>query len=645
MREVSCPSCGAAVKFVSAASLLAVCPYCRATLINRDLKIENIGKMGELLADPSPLQLGAEGKYRNVHFAVVGRIQVQYQDGAWNEWYLAFDDGRAGWLGEAGGAYSVSFESRQKVQVPVWEKIRPGLTVPIGGFDYEVSDVRTARGGGGEGELPFVVASGYEARVADLRTTTTRFATFDYSEDIPRVYLGESVEFDVLALRGLRDREQKTGPSATGKALACSGCGAALTVRAPGQSVAVVCSACGAILDASDPDARIIQEAAKRKTYAPLVPLGGRGRFKGNIFEVVGFLVREATSDGTTYYWNEHVLFNQAQGFRWLSEYKGHWILSKSSQGNPTEGFGGDNRCTATYLGSEYRIFQTTEAKVAYVEGEFSWRVQVGEKAAMQDFICPPLILSCEETAQEKTWSIGEHVEGEAVWKAFGLKDAAPRAEGVGVVQPSPFAPHAKSVALLLAVFLGAAVLVQIVASLLSQNRVVYTNNFIYARTSTGSGAVVTEPFELTGRRSNVRIVISTDLKNDWSYFNLALVNDETGQALNFGREVSYYYGSDSDGPWTEGGQMDDVYLPSVASGRYYLLIDPEMGSPGMQYSIRVSRDAPRISYLFWAMLLLAVPPLVFWYRKYSFEYHRWEESDFPMSAGSDSDDSGSDDD
>jgi hypothetical protein len=74
-------------------------------------------------------------------------------------------------------------------------------------------------------------------------------------------------------------------------------------------------------------------------------------------------------------------------------------------------------------------------------------------------------------------------------------------------------------------------------------------------------------------------------------------------------------------------------------------LIDPEMGSPGMQYSIRVSRDAPRISYLFWAMLLLAVPPLVFWYRKYSFEYHRWEESDFPMSAGSDSDDSGSDDD
>lgn len=632
MREVSCPSCGAAVKFVSAASLLAVCPYCRATLINRDLKIENIGKMGELLADPSPLQLGAEGKYRNVHFAVVGRIQVQYQDGAWNEWYLAFDDGRAGWLGEAGGTYSVSFESRQKVQVPVWGKISPGLAVPIGGFDYEVADVRTARVVGGEGELPFVVASGYEARVADLRTTTTRFATFDYSEDIPRVYLGESVEFEVLALRGLRDREQKTGPSATGKALDCSGCGAALTVRAPGQSLAVVCSGCGAILDAADQDFAVIQKSTQEKVSSA-IPLGSRGRFKGNIFELVGFMVRKASSDGETYRWNEYVLFNPTQGFRWLSEYQGHWILSKPAKDNPAEGFGSDNRRTASYLGSEYRLFQTAEAVVDYVEGEFPWRVQVGEKAALQDYIAPPLMLSCEETASEKTWSLGEHLEGETVWKTFGLKGAAPGAEGVGVVQPSPFALHVKSVALLLAAFLGAAVLVQIVASMLSQNRIVYTNNFIHSGSGGVSKAVVTEPFELAGRRSNVRIDIDTDLSNRWGYFNMALISEETGQALNFGREVSYYFGSDSDGAWSEGNKRDEVFLPSVESGRYYLLVDPETDASQISYSIRVSRDVPRASYLLWTMLLLAVPPLLFWYRKRTFEYHRWLESDYPMES------------
>jgi len=203
-REVSCPACGAPVKFVSAASLLAVCGYCRATLLRRDLDVENVGRMAELIADPTPLQLGAEGRYRTVHFAVVGRIQVEYQEGAWNEWHLVFDDGRSGWLGEAAGIYAVSFETRVAETLPPWENLHPGLAITLKGQKYEVSDVRTARVVGGEGELPFPIAGGYEARVADCQTDTERFATLDYSDDAPRVYLGEVVEFAALDLQGLR---------------------------------------------------------------------------------------------------------------------------------------------------------------------------------------------------------------------------------------------------------------------------------------------------------------------------------------------------------------------------------------------------------------------------------------------------------
>jgi hypothetical protein len=206
-REVSCPSCGAPVKFVSAASLLSVCPYCSSTLLRRDLDVENVGKMAELVADASPLQLTAEGRYRGAYFTVVGRIQVDYPDGTWNEWCLLFNDGRTGWLGEAGGAYSVSFETPVPESLPGWEALHPGLRVPLKGHAYEVSDVRTARVVGGEGELPFRVGSGYEARVADLRTDSERFATLDYSDEAPRVFLGEAVEFDTLQLRGLRSFE------------------------------------------------------------------------------------------------------------------------------------------------------------------------------------------------------------------------------------------------------------------------------------------------------------------------------------------------------------------------------------------------------------------------------------------------------
>jgi hypothetical protein len=60
---------------------------------------------------------------------------------------------------------------------------------------------------GGEGELPFRVMQGYETRAADLRGDTEAFATIDYTDEPPRVYLGEVVEFDALALRGLRQFE------------------------------------------------------------------------------------------------------------------------------------------------------------------------------------------------------------------------------------------------------------------------------------------------------------------------------------------------------------------------------------------------------------------------------------------------------
>jgi hypothetical protein len=208
-REVSCPGCGAAVKFVSAASLLAVCSYCRATLLRRDLDVERIGVMAELVADATLLQIGAEGVYRSTHFAVVGRVQVRYDDGGWNEWYLVFDDGRAGWLGEAAGEYTISFEAPLEGRAPAWEALRPGGTLTLAGVTYEITDVRRARVVGGEGELPFRLESGYETAAADLRTDGARFATLDYSETEPgtppRLYTGEVVELADLALRGLRE--------------------------------------------------------------------------------------------------------------------------------------------------------------------------------------------------------------------------------------------------------------------------------------------------------------------------------------------------------------------------------------------------------------------------------------------------------
>jgi len=102
-KTARCPSCGAPVEFKSVASVLAVCDFCQSTLVRQGEELENLGKMAELLGDRSPLQRGAEGRWNGLHFGLIGRIQLKYDQGLWNEWHLLFDDGKSGWLSEAGG--------------------------------------------------------------------------------------------------------------------------------------------------------------------------------------------------------------------------------------------------------------------------------------------------------------------------------------------------------------------------------------------------------------------------------------------------------------------------------------------------------------------------------------------------------------
>jgi hypothetical protein len=204
-REVNCSTCGAPVVFQSAASVLAVCEYCGSTLVRHDLDLENVGKMAQLQADGSPLQLRAEGRYRGDSFAVVGRIQLRFEKGLWNEWHILFDDQRSGWLGEAAGIYAVSFLSGVKEAIPKFEALHPGQAVILRKASYEVINVEKAFCIGGEGELPLEIGPGYEAPVADLAGPGRQFATLDYSEDPPLIYMGEYVEFEELHLSGLKE--------------------------------------------------------------------------------------------------------------------------------------------------------------------------------------------------------------------------------------------------------------------------------------------------------------------------------------------------------------------------------------------------------------------------------------------------------
>jgi hypothetical protein len=399
----------------------------------------------------------------------------------------------------------------------------------------------------------------------------------------------------------------------------------------------VVCASCGSILDARDPNLRVLQEFQGRQRYTPRIPLGTRGTLKGEKWEAVGFQVRRITVDDTSYYWDEYLLYNPFKGFRYLTQYNGHWNDVQVVKAAPAESMNGRQPFVVLH-GETFKHFQTATATTEFVLGEFPWQVRVGDRAVVRDFVAPPRMLSEEVADDETTWSLGTYIQPAQVWQGFGLEGRPPKPEGVYANQPSEHLPNAASMAKRFLLFAGVLVLFGIVRLATADRAVVYTHSSSFNPAQAAESlAYVTPTFTIPGGRANLEVVTSAQLENAWAYFDYALVNEATGTTYEFGREVSYYTGVDSDGRWAEGSKRDRTVLPSVPGGQYFLRVQPQAGeTPFVAYGVTLRRDVPTFLPYLLCFLLLGLPPLFLVLRAWSMESARWQESDYAPASDDD---------
>jgi hypothetical protein len=417
------------------------------------------------------------------------------------------------------------------------------------------------------------------------------------------------------------------------RAIECPNCGGSVELHGFSHSLSAVCIQCLSIIDTSKPELTVLKQFQENQRVRPIIPLGSRGRFDGRIFEILGMQERQIVVDGTTYAWQEYLLFNPYAGFRYLSVYRGHWNFIEPAKGLP-EPVNKTGWSVLSYLGERFRHFQTAEAETSFAMGEFPWKLEAGQRVTVKDYIAPPKLLSEEITPDEVTYSVGTYKTGEEIAKAFGLATPLPPASGVFANQPAPVS-NLRSVWTTCFLLIGGLVALSIFLAAISRNELVFDQRFHYSSADPESAKV-------TGRTSNVEIASETNLSNDWMYLDMSLINVETGQAWDFGREVSFYSGSDSDGRWTEGDTKDTVTIPNVPSGKYYLRVDPDMSNEGQHavtYSLKVTRDVPKFWLLWLALPLLMIPALWRTIARGSFETQRWAESDYVTSASSSSSD------
>ena len=203
----NCPKCGAPVQFRWSSAVQTTCEFCHSILVRTDLDLKKVGEVADLPPDSSPIQIGAEGVYQNKSFIAVGRIMYEYQQGGWNEWHIVFNDGTSGWLADAQLEYDLSWLSPSQEALPGPGEAHRGQKFTWNAKDYHVTSITCARYKGVQGELPFEYWDKSECTFADLRTAGGEFATIDYSEQPPLLFLGRAVEFDDLHLKNLRTFE------------------------------------------------------------------------------------------------------------------------------------------------------------------------------------------------------------------------------------------------------------------------------------------------------------------------------------------------------------------------------------------------------------------------------------------------------
>lgn len=435
-----CPSCGAPVDFTVSETLVTICDFCRSVVARGDKKLEDHGKVADLVQTRSPLELGIRGKFKRTSFELIGRVQYEHSaGGVWDEWYLLFSNGKFGWLAESQGKFHLTVEKSLKSAnaIPSLDQLEVGnrweFEEPVGSL--AVAEKGTAKAGSAEGEIPWAFAPGAEHVYADLQGESGAFGTLDYSGDAPRLFLGREVTLDELGIAD-RDVGDKGVQKTRGLLLNCPKCGGPLTLIAPDETQRVTCTNCSSMLHADHGNLRYLHTLRLRKKK-PLIPLGTTGRIRDVEYTVIGFMERYVVYEGKKYPWTEYLLYHPRVGFRWLVHSDKHWNFVEPISAGDVNRWG----INASYNGDEYRLFQRGTARVRHVLGEFYWQVAVGDKVLTRDYVSPPHMLSFESSdfnqGSEINVSLGTYMTPDAVESIFDVKGLS-RPWSPGPNQPPP---------------------------------------------------------------------------------------------------------------------------------------------------------------------------------------------------------------
>ena len=168
---------------------------------------------------------------------------------------------------------------------------------------------------------------------------------------------------------------------------------------------------------------RIVSTARRRRSRS-----APRERLGTSAGRSIGFQLRGVVVSGVTYSWREYLLWNAEHGFRYLTEYDGHWNDVIVRQGR-AEGDDDRRHAAGRIQRDDLQAFPVGERETFFVLGEFPWEVRTGDKVEDDGLRRAAVhVVVAKRTADEVTWSLGTYTAPERIAEAFKLASPLPGA-------------------------------------------------------------------------------------------------------------------------------------------------------------------------------------------------------------------------
>ena len=149
---IICSGCSREYNFRAVHSAQLVCRNCQQLILKS--KATAPGKtVSTPREDMSVLRVGATGKEEKGIFEVIGRVQYFYEQGYRNLWYLLYQNGDSGWLGDWEGGYSLLTHHKAQHDFGLLSG-KPGKEIKAFGARFELRRISKHMITCLEGELP-----------------------------------------------------------------------------------------------------------------------------------------------------------------------------------------------------------------------------------------------------------------------------------------------------------------------------------------------------------------------------------------------------------------------------------------------------------------------------------------------------------